>query len=139
MKKTQRSPRTPGRSVRKKVDEGLEFAVAAARVAAENKAENVCVLNLRGLSSLTDFFVIATGTSSRQMHAVLERIEEHARTLDRRPFRVADTSDTSWQLADYVDVVIHLFDEEHRDFYDLESLWGDAPRVTWEPSRKAEA
>jgi ribosome-associated protein len=106
-----------------------EFAVAAARIAVENKTENVCVLDLRGLSNLADYFVIGTGTSSRQMHAVLEYILAHARAADRRPYNVADTTDASWLLADYVDVVIHLFDEEHRSYYDLDGLWGDAPRV----------
>jgi ribosome-associated protein len=106
-----------------------EFAVAAARIAVENKTENVCVLDLRGLSNLADYFVIGTGTSSRQMHAVLEYILEHARAAGRRPYNVADTTDASWLLADYVDVVIHLFDDEHRNYYDLDGLWGDAPRV----------
>jgi ribosome-associated protein len=108
------------------------FAIAAARIAAENKAEEVRVLDLRELSSVADFFVLGTGTSDRQMHAVLNLIERHARTLDRRPFHVADSTAGTWLLADYVDVVIHLFDLEHRSYYDLDSLWGDAPLVEWE-------
>jgi len=114
-------------------EEGYQFALAAARIADQNKAENVRVLDLRGLSNLADFFVIATGTSSRQMHAILEDIEEHARRAGRRCFRLADSRDATWLLADYVDVVIHLFDEEHRRYYDLDGLWGDAPPVDWQP------
>lgn len=108
------------------------FAVAAARLASENKAEDVVILDLRGLSTLADFFVLGTGTSERQMHAVLDQIKDYARTLQRRPFSLGDSSSGTWLLADYVDVVIHLFDEEHRDYYDLEGLWGDAPRVAWQ-------
>lgn len=108
-----------------------EFAIAVARIAAADKTEDVTVLDLRGLSGLTDFFVIGTGTSDRQMHAVLDHIAEHAKALDRRPFKIADTRTATWVLADYVDVVIHLFDAGHREYYDLDGLWGDAPRVAW--------
>lgn len=121
-------------------DDARSFAMAAARIACENKAENVCVLDLRGLSTLADFFVIGTGSSNRQMHAVLDRILEHARTVARHHFNISDTSDASWLLADYVDVVVHLFDAQHRDYYDLDGLWGDAPRVDWnQPTEDAAA
>jgi len=112
-------------------DDACEFACEVARIAAAYKSEDVTVLDLRGLSSLTDFFVIGTGTSDRQMHAVLERIEAHARAVRRRAFHVSSTRSAAWILADYVDVVVHLFDAEHRAYYDLDGLWGDAPRVDW--------
>ncbi len=117
---------------RPKLDDVRAFAVAAACIASDHKVENVSVLDLRGLSNLADYFVLGTGTSSRQMHAVLDYIAEHAAALEREPFNVADATDASWLLADYVDVVIHLFDEEHRSYYDLDSLWGDAPCVPWQ-------
>lgn len=122
-----RSPR-----VKPNRDDARDFAAAAARIARDNKAADVVVLDLRGLSAITDFFVIGTGTSDRQMHAVLDFIEKHARKIDRRRFKLSDSSDGTWLLADYVDVVVHLFDEEHRDYYDLDGLWGDAPQVRWE-------
>jgi ribosome-associated protein len=112
-------------------DDALEFAVAVARIAAADQTDDVAVLDLRGLSGLTDFFVIGTGRSDRQMHAVLDHIADHARAVNRRAFGVTDTRASSWVLADYVDVVIHLFDEGHREYYDLDGLWGDAPRVEW--------
>ena len=121
------------------IDDAQPFAVAAARVAADLKTDDVQVLDLRGLSSLADFFVVGTGTSDRQMHAVLERIEEQARRMGRKPFKVSDSRSANWILADYVDVVIHLFDRQHRDYYDLDGLWGDAPRVTWSSSEDAAA
>lgn len=112
-------------------DDALEFACAVARIADENKTEDVAVLDLRGISSLADFFVIGTGTSDRQMGAVVDHISAFARSVDRRAFNIANTRTTSWVLADYVDVVIHLFDAEHRAYYDLDGLWGDAPHVNW--------
>ena len=91
------------------------------------------MLDLRGLSGFADFFVLGTGTSGRQMHAVVDILEEHAKSVGRAPFRVADSREAHWILSDYVDVVVHLFDAQHRDYYDLANLWGDAPRVSWEP------
>ncbi len=114
------------------VEDAKAFAIEVARIVADSRSENVCVLDLRGLSSLTDFFVIGTGTSDRQMHAVLDLIKKYAKSIDRRPYNIADSSSASWILADYIDVIIHLFDAEHRDFYDLDNLWGDAPRVDWQ-------
>jgi len=113
-------------------EDGLRFAIAVARLAADLKTADVAVLDLRGLSALTDFFVIGTGTSDRQARAVLDAIEEHARSVGRRPFSTTDRAHTSWLLADYIDVVVHIFDEEHRAYYDLDGLWGDAPRVEWQ-------
>jgi ribosome-associated protein len=113
-------------------EDARDFALAAARIAGDNKIEAVTVLDLRGLSNLADYFVIGTGTSSRQMRAVLDDLAEYAATVGRAAFHVADATDASWVLADYVDVVVHLLDEEHRDYYDLDGLWGDAPRVALE-------
>ncbi|NLG41694.1 MAG: ribosome silencing factor [Phycisphaerae bacterium] len=117
--------------------EAREFAIAVARIAAENKATEVEVLDLRGLSGFADYFVLGTGTSERQMHAVVDLVEEHARAIGRTPFRVADSREAHWILTDYVDVVLHLFDAEHRDYYDLSNLWGDAPRVPWEAQQQS--
>ncbi len=114
------------------MQDAREFAIAAARIAADNKTENVRVLDLRGISTLADYFVLGTGTSDRQMHAVLDRISDQARATGRRPFSHADARDGSWLLLDYVDVVVHLFDAEHRAYYDLDGLWGDAPAVEWQ-------
>ena len=109
----------------------LEFARQAARIADENHAEDVVILDLRGISSVADFFVIATGTSDRQMRAVVDHIEEYGRKRGQKPFGVSGYESSTWMLADYVDVVVHLFDADRRRFYDLELLWGDAPRINW--------
>lgn len=122
----------PGSTVaasRSPADEAREFALATARIAIERRCTDVIVLDLRGLSSIADYFVVGTGTSDRQMHAVLDEIEAHAKRVGRHPFKVSDSRAATWILADYVDVMVHLFDAEHRRFYDLDGLWGDGPRV----------
>ena len=116
---------------------GLEFAKLAARVADENHGEAIVILDLRGISAIADFFVIATGTSDRQMRAIADLIEEKGKPEGQHPFRVSGYENGTWILVDYVDVVIHLFDEERRRFYDLELLWGDAPRIEWQTSASA--
>ena len=104
----------------------------AARIASDNRAEDVVILDLRGLTSIADFFVIATGTSDRQLRAVADEIEAKGMAVGQRPFQVSGYENGVWVLVDYVDVVIHLFDRPHREYYDLELLWGDAPRIAWE-------
>jgi ribosome-associated protein len=114
------------------------LAIAMARVCAENRCREVAVLDVRGLSPVTDFFVLATGTSARQMHSVADRAVEAGRAAGQKPFgvegiRVGEGVEASrWVLIDYVDVVVHVFTDESRKYYDLELLWGDAPRVDWQ-------
>lgn len=110
---------------------GPEFAKEAARIAEEMHAEEVVILDLRGISSVADFFVIGTGTSDRQMRAIAEEIEHIGRAVGQKPYSRSGYDSPSWLLLDYVDVVIHLFDPAKRYYYDLELLWGDAPRIEW--------
>lgn len=120
------------KSHKRKADlSALEFARKAARIAADNHTEDIVILDLRGLSSVTDFFVIGTGTSDRQMRATCDDIAEYAARHGQEPFGISGYETATWVLADYVDVVIHLFDAEKRKYYDLELLWGDAPRIEW--------
>ncbi len=113
------------------LESSVSFAIRCAQIAEEHRAEDIVVLDLRGISSVADFFVISTGTSDRQMRTVADRIGEHAKTVRRRPFGVAGYEVAQWILSDYVDVVVHIFDDERRHYYDLELLWGDAPRISW--------
>ncbi len=111
---------------------GKAFAIEAARLARDDKCEQVLVLDVTDLSQLTDYLVIASGTSDRQMASTLQHIMELAKEHDLSSFgRDRDTSST-WFLADFVDVVIHLFEPNARAHYDLEMLWGDADRIKWE-------
>jgi ribosome-associated protein len=116
--------------------EARSFALAAAKVADERNCSNIVVLDLKGKSPATDYFVIVTGTSDRQMRTVADEICVAAREQDQQRFGSAGYEQGRWILLDYVDVVIHIFDAEYRDYYDLELLWGDAKRLKWEkPTR----
>ncbi|HLB73160.1 MAG TPA: ribosome silencing factor [Sedimentisphaerales bacterium] len=106
------------------------FALAAAKVAAERHCTEIVVLDLRGKSPATDYFVIVTGTSDRQMRTVSDEISAAARELGLQRFGRAGYEQGRWILLDYIDVVIHIFDAEYREYYDLELLWGDAERLT---------
>ncbi|GAH34914.1 unnamed protein product [marine sediment metagenome] len=106
------------------------FALAAAEVAAGRHCRDIVVLDLKGKSPATDYFVIATGTSDRQMRTVADEICKAARKHDLQRFGRAGYEQARWILLDFIDVVIHIFDSEYRDYYDLELLWGDAERLT---------
>lgn len=89
------------------------------------------MLDLRGITSICDFFVIATGTSTRQMKAVADEVHKVVKA-ERQPTRgVEGGQDDHWILADYGDFVLHIFHPEARKLYDLEGLWADAPRIDW--------
>ena len=107
-----------------------KLALAAAKVAAERHCSEITVLDLRGMSPATDYFVIATGTSDRQMRTVADEICDVAKEQGMQRFGRAGYEQARWVLLDYVDVVIHIFDAEYRNYYDLELLWGDAKRLT---------
>ena len=113
-----------------------EFALAAAKVAAGRHCSDIVVLDLKGKSPATDYFVIATGTSDRQMRTVADEICEAAKEKGQQRFGRAGYEQARWILLDFIDVVIHIFDTEYRDYYDLELLWGDAERLKWDKSLK---
>ena len=87
------------------------------------------MLDLRGLTIIADYFVIATGSSSLNIRAMVEGVLEDARKEGIKGLRPEGLNDATWVLLDLGDVVLHVFDAEHRDFYQLERLWADAPRI----------
>ena len=115
----------------KRNDAARTLAIGAARIAHDTHCEDIVVLDLRGISPVTDYFVIATGTSDRQMRSVADDIAEHGKAIGQRVWRVAGMDSARWILLDFVDVVVHLFDGERRGYYDLELIWGEAPKVKW--------
>jgi len=119
--------------------ESRDTAIAAALAAASKQANDVVILDVHGLIVITDYFVIATGSSDRQVKTIVDEVETALRDRDRKPVRREGETDGRWVLLDYVDVVVHVFAEAERDFYDLERLWLDAPRLSWEPDGVAEA
>lgn len=112
----------------------LELATEAARLCSDDKCADVILLDVRGLSQITDYIVIGTGTSDRQMRSVLDHVEDLGTSLGFPVFRVSRDDRAVWLLADFVDVVVHLFEPNARAQYDLEMLWGDAPKVDWRRS-----
>ena len=121
--------------VQVKNEAAMAFAMAAARLARDRHCTDVVVLDLHGVSPATDFFVIATGTSDRQMRSLADEISQEGRNTGFARFGRAGYDQAHWILLDYIDVVVHLFTEEYRQYYDLEMLWGDAKRVAIEDCR----
>ena len=107
-----------------------KLAVLCRELADNKKAEDLAVLDVRELSSVTDYFVIASGTSEPHLRAIVDEITDALREDHGLVPRAIDgTLQTSWVVLDYFDVIVHVMRQDVRDRYDLETLWGDAPRV----------
>ncbi|RIK84628.1 MAG: ribosome silencing factor [Planctomycetota bacterium] len=111
-------------------ERSLQIALAAARTAEENRGDDIVVLDMRVITPVFDYFVIVTGNSRRQLHAISEEIERvlQQQLKDKR-MGIEGYEESRWILLDYGNVVIHLFDQETRDFYALEDFWNQAKRV----------
>lgn len=102
----------------------------AARIAAlllEKHGQDVDIMDLRGVTDTADFFVLCTGTSQQHIRALTDELVEQSRAAGNRPWHVEGYETRRWVLVDFVDIVVHLFQREAREFYALERLWGDAP------------
>ena len=111
-------------------ERSLQLALAAARTADENRGQDIVVLDMRSITPVFDYFVIATGNSRRQLHAISEEIDRCLeKEMGDQRMGIEGYNESRWILLDYGTVVIHLFDEETRDFYALEQFWGAAQRV----------
>ena len=111
-------------------ERSLELALAAAQVAVDNNGEEVVLLDMSHQSAMFDYFVIATGTSRRQLHAMSEEIDDKLEgELNDKRMNIDGYDDSRWIVLDYGTVVIHLFDDDTRKFYSLETLWADAVPV----------
>lgn len=116
--------------IRMPMTEGLELAQVCARAAADKKAENPVLLDLRGISSVTDFFFICTATSEPQLKAIASSIHEQLRNYyGIRPLSMDGSPASHWVVIDYGGVVAHIFLGVKREFYGIESLWRDAVRL----------
>jgi ribosome-associated protein len=117
-------------AVRTSANRSLELALAAAREAEDNRGQNVTVLDLREQTTAFDYFVIATGTSNRQLRAMSDAIDDVLqKQLGHPRLGLEGYQDSHWILLDYGSIVIHLFDSTKRDYYRLEELWAGAKRV----------
>jgi ribosome-associated protein len=107
-----------------------KLALLCREFADNKKAENIAILDLRELSSVTDYFVIASGTSEPHLRAIVDEITEKLREeYQLRPRAIDGTLHTAWVVLDFFDVIVHVMRKDIRERYDLETLWGDAPRV----------
>jgi len=116
--------------------EGKELAIAIAQVLEDQRGEDIVVLNLEGLSNIADYFVVCSGNSAPHLKAlrreVLERLKsEHG----VEAYHKDGMPDSQWVLVDFVDVIVHIFHPEKREYYALEDLWADAPEVKWKKSQ----
>src|SRR5438105_2537216 len=102
---------------------GEQLAVAAARAGLEKKAEHVNILDVRGLASYTDFLVLLSAASERQVGAVADAVDDRLREAGHRPIGIEGAKGGNWVLIDVGDIVVHVFRDESRKFYDLDSLW----------------
>ncbi len=108
------------------------FAIELARVAYSRNCSDVIVLDLDGRSPVARYFVIATGTSNQQVRSVADELSAIGKRSGNRPYGNAGLQEGRWAVVDFVDVIVHIFDKEYREFYNLEMLWGDAPQVDWQ-------
>mgnify|MGYP001826984489 FL=1 len=115
--------------------EAIEAALAAAAAIDDKKGLDIALLDISELLVVTDIFVIASGTSNRHVRSLADEAEAKLKAeLDRQPLRREGREHSRWVLLDYGDLVIHVFDEETRDYYQLERLWADAPTIAYEPA-----
>ena len=109
-----------------------DLAVAAARAAADKQGERIVVMDVRDLIVITDYFVIAGGSSERHVKTIVEEVERSLRELGMKPVRREGEQEHRWVLLDFVDIVVHVFAPDEHEYYDLERLWRDAPLLEWE-------
>ena len=119
------------------VTDSATLARLAARAASSKQGEATVILDLRELLTITDYFVITSGTSDRQVNTLAEEIVRTLKERGVRPVREERDAQAGWVLLDFVDFVVHVFRQEEREFYRLENLWGDAPTLDWEEEAKA--
>ena len=112
--------------------DALDRACLCARVAADNKARDVVVLDMRGVTPIFDFLVLATGASRRQMHAIAEEVDAALHEVGDTRLGIEGYEASRWIVQDYGDIVVHVFDQDSRGYYALEDLWADAKRVDWQ-------
>lgn len=120
------------RTIKKKAPQtSLQIAKTAAKFAADKKAEDITVLDMRGVVNFCDFFVIASGTSTRHAQAIAQGVVDDFKDLGAKISRKEGMQQGVWVLVDVGSVVVHVFEKETREFYGLDHLWQDAKKVAW--------
>ena len=114
-----------------RADIALEHAFLCARVGEDNKAKDILVLDMRGITPLFDFLVLMTGSSRRQIHTLAEETDAAMAAEGEKRLTIEGYQSSRWVVQDYGDIVVHVFDPESREYYELEDLWADAKRLDW--------
>lgn len=118
-----------------RAQKSLQVALAAAQVAHDNRGQEITLLDLREMTAVFDFFLLITGTSRRQLHAIADEIEHALKDqFNEKLMGMEGYAAGTWILQDYGDLVIHLFDDKAREYYALEQLWTGAKRIDWQPA-----
>jgi ribosome-associated protein len=116
--------------------QGEELALACANAADEIKAENIRVWDMRGISNLTDYMIVCSGSSMPQLRAILRDVAGTVEDLHGvKPTMSEGKADTRWVVLDYIDVMVHIMHDELREYYGLEELWKEAKEVTWKTAQ----
>jgi ribosome-associated protein len=108
-----------------------EIAITCAKIADEKKALDIVILDVDKISSITDYFVICSAINDRQLHAIADDMDKEMKKLSISKLGMEGYREAKWVLIDYGDFIVHIFDKEIRSYYDLELLWGDAPKIEW--------
>ena len=114
----------------------LHRACLTAKVAEDYRGKDTVVLDMTEITPIVDYFIVTTGTSRRQMHAIAEEVDRIMKLNDSNRIGLEGYGESSWILQDYGDTVLHVFTEESRATYELEHLWADATRVDWQAELK---
>ena len=115
-----------------------QLALLAAEVCDEKKAKEIIVLDVRKITTISDYFIVCSTSNERQARAIAEGMRMRMKELGRREMGVEGIEDARWVLQDFGDIVLHIFHESQREFYDIEGLWADAKQVRWKkPSKKS--
>lgn len=116
--------------------DALEKALYCSKVASDKKAHELVIINVREFSSFADFFIVCSGTSTRQVQAVAEHVEAEMKKQGFRPIGIEGMRGGRWVLLDYGDVIVHVFHQTERDFYGLEDLWAECPRIAYDAGER---
>ena len=115
-----------------------QLALLAAEVCDEKKAKEIVVLDVRKITSISDYFIVCSTSNERQARAIAEDLRMRLKEMGKREMGVEGLEDARWVLQDFGDIVLHIFHESQREFYDIEGLWADAKQVRWKkPSKKS--
>ena len=113
-----------------------QLALLAAEVCDEKKAKEIVVLDVRKITTISDYFIVCSTSNERQARAIADDLRVRMKEIGKREMGVEGLEDARWVLQDFGDIVLHIFHESQREFYDIEGLWADAPQVKWKAASK---